>query len=189
VPDGVEITVENVPRSPEQLEKLKEIIAQAVGLNLERNDRISIESLPFETREIEEPKQQEVTPIQEVERYSNYILMFLALGAALFVLKGLLKRLKNEKIMIGSLNYNDESFNDLSPSLAGASGKGSLGSGGQNQLQKQKRNILESGNIEDEITDEAQEKQMKHNKIVNYVSKNPSEAAKLINSWLRDDEY
>ena len=45
------------------------------------------------------------------------------------------------------------------------------------------------GDIEDEISDEAVMKKMKQDKITNYVSKNPSEAAKLINSWLKEDEY
>ena len=30
---------------------------------------------------------------------------------------------------------------------------------------------------------------MKQDKITNYVSKNPAEAAKLINSWLKENEY
>jgi flagellar M-ring protein FliF len=32
-------------------------------------------------------------------------------------------------------------------------------------------------------------KKMKQDKIINYVGKNPAEAAKLINSWLKEDEY
>ncbi|MCW8849271.1 MAG: hypothetical protein OQJ81_04770, partial [Melioribacteraceae bacterium] len=62
----------------------------------------------------------------------------------------------------------------------------------QLSMQKNKRNkkpLFEMGDIEDEITDEAVMKKMKQDKITNYVGKNPSEAAKLINSWLKEDEY
>jgi len=48
---------------------------------------------------------------------------------------------------------------------------------------------LDVGDIEDEITDEAQQKKMRQDRIINYVAKNPAEAAKLINSWLREDEF
>ena len=47
----------------------------------------------------------------------NYLLLFLAIGGALFVLKGLLKKLKDEKIMIGTVGaggYSDQSFDALS---------------------------------------------------------------------------
>ena len=54
---------------------------------------------------------------------------------------------------------------------------------------KPRKKLLDVGDIEDEITDEAQQRKVVQDKIVNYVAKNPSEAAKLINSWLREDEY
>ena len=39
-----------------------------------------------------------------------------------------------------------------------------------------------------EISDEALMKKHQSEKIANYVQKNPVEAAKLINSWLKEDE-
>lgn len=48
---------------------------------------------------------------------------------------------------------------------------------------------MEVGNIEDEISEEAISKKVRKEKIANYVEKNPIEAAKLINSWLREDNY
>ena len=52
-----------------------------------------------------------------------------------------------------------------------------------------RRNLLPLGDLEDEISDEATQKRIQHDKIVNYVSKNPVDAAKLINVWLHEDEF
>ena len=79
--------------------------------------------------------------------------------------------------------YSDKTFDSISKAPVWNPGS---------SLQKTKKNrksLFEMGDIEDEITDEAVMKKMKQDKITNYVSKNPSEAAKLINSWLKEDEY
>ncbi len=186
-----EITTDNVtetisePRTDAQLKQLEEIITQSVGLDPSRKDQISIVSIPFETQFIEEPMQEEVSPLDDVQKWSNLILIVFAIGASLFVIKGLMKRLKNEKIIIGTVNYRDDSFGDLTPSLSTGSGSGSM----QQLNNKPRKKMLDIGDIEDEITDEAQQRKAVQDKIVHYVAKNPGEAAKLINSWLREDEY
>jgi flagellar M-ring protein FliF len=113
------------------------------------------------------------------------------LGSA-FILKGLLAKLKEEKIMIGPVgatggggSYNDYSFDSLAADAPTWEPGTSLNQSKRNK----KKTVFEMGDIEDEISDEAVMKKMKQDKIVNYVSKNPSEAAKLINSWLKEDEY
>ncbi len=179
------------PRSDAQLQKIEQIVKSAVGYDANRKDDISVVSIPFENQKtvIKEAPQKK-SPLDDVERFSNLILIFVAIGASLFVLKGLMKRLKNEKIIIGTLGggnveYNDPSFNDLTPSLPGGGSMGQLSGGSSNR----KRPLLSVGDLEDEITDEALKKKARQEKITNYVTKNPTDAAKLINSWLREDEY
>jgi flagellar M-ring protein FliF len=105
----------------------------------------------------------------------------------MFVMKSLLGRLKNEKILIGSVGgYGGAG--DLPELSASASPEIEI-SNKPVLLKKKKKGPLSIGDIEDEITDEAAQKLVQQEKIVNYVSKNPSEAAKLINSWLHEDEY
>jgi flagellar M-ring protein FliF len=50
------------------------------------------------------------------------------------------------------------------------------------------KKLLPLGDIEDEISEEAVSKMNRQEKIINYVSKNPLEASKLINAWLHEDE-
>ncbi len=198
--DVTETVVE--PRDQQQLQQLEQIIRRAVGIDDTRNDEISIISIPFETQFAKPIPTVEKSPFDDVKEWSNFLLIFIAIGASMFVLKGLMKKLKEEKIVIGTLggagggNFNDNSFNDLNASLATPSiSTEALGGGGgempklQSTMSKRKKQILQIGDLEDEITDEAQEKKVQRDKITNYVSKKPSEAAKLINSWLREDEY
>lgn len=100
-----------------------------------------------------------------------------------------MNRLKNEKIMIGTVNYSDNSFNDLMPSLPSGNFNSAPSSMQLPSPLSKKKPILQIGDLEDEITDEAMRKKAQHDKIMNYVQKKPSEAAKLINSWLREDEF
>jgi len=185
VDNGGTTELVNEPRSDEQLQQLELLLRQSVGIDDTRNDIISIVSIPFETNHYED----EFTSgpsVDNIGQYINYLLILLGIGGAIYVLKGLLKKLKNEKIMIGTVGaggYSDKSFESISDVPIWEPGS---------SLQKSKRTkkpIIEMGDIEDEITDEAVMKKMKQDKITNYVGKNPSEAAKLINSWLKEDEY
>ena len=178
------------PRTDAQLQKIEQIVKSAVGYDANRKDEISVVSIPFENQKtVIQEVPPEKSPLDDIGRFSNLILIFVAIGASLFVLKGLMKRLKNEKIIIGTLgdgtNYNDPSFNDLAPSLPGGGTMGQISNGGSTR----KKALLSVGDLEDEITDEALKKKARQEKITNYVTKNPTDAAKLINSWLREDEY
>jgi len=178
------------PRSDAQLQKIEQIVKSAVGYDVNRKDEISVVSIPFENqKQVIEEVPEESSPFDDVERFSNLILIFVAIGSSLFVLKGLMKRLKNEKIIIGTMgggaNLGNQGFGELSPSLPAGSSMVKLpSSSGQ-----RKKALLSVGDLEDEITDEALKKKARQEKITNYVTKNPMDAAKLINSWLREDEY
>ena len=189
VQNGETTELVNEPRTEEQLQQLELLLRQSVGIDDTRNDEISIVSIPFETNKYDVVDGMSGGPsMDNIGEYINYILLLLAIGGAIFVLKGLLKKLKEEKIMIGTVGggnvYSDQSFDAIGNAPVWEPGS---------SLQKSKRTkkpLFEMGDIEDEITDEAVMKKMKQDKITNYVGKNPSEAAKLINSWLKeDDEY
>lgn len=177
------------PRSREQLQKLEQIVRQAVGIDNSRQDQISLVSIPFETNFVDETPVEEESTLTNIQDWSNFILIFFAIGASFFVLKGLMNRLKNEKIMIGTVNYSDNSFNDLMPSLPSGNFNSAPNTIQLQSALSKKKPILQIGDLEDEITDEAMRKKAQHDKIMNYVQKKPSEAAKLINSWLREDEF
>ena len=196
--DATKTVVE--PRSDEELNKLKTIIMQAVGYDQTRNDEISIVSVPFENQMTDNTQVVETSPLGNMEELSRLITMVIAIIASMLVLKSLFKKLKNEKIEIAALGpgFVDNSLGELMPSF-GASGSARVIGGGKEavpaingikrkSLAERKAALLESsGDIEEEISDEALEKKVRREKIANYVEKNPAEAAKLINAWLRED--
>ncbi len=173
------------PRSKEQMNKLQEIIKNAVGIDPSRKDQFSIVNIPFETKGLDNVQVAEPGgAVDNVNKWINPLIMIIAIVASIFLLKGLMKRLKNQKILIGTFAGNDNlQLNNYSPSeLAGGTRAPQI----NNPVKK--KNLLPLGDLEDEISDEAAHKRMQHDKIVNYVSKNPVDAAKLINVWLHEDE-
>jgi len=201
--DGTNKT-EVVARPESELQKLKNIVVTAVGYDANRNDEVSIVSIPFENQLQPQEEVQQASPLGDMNEISKLVMMLVGFIASMLILKGLLKKLKNEKIIVGSLgmgggDFVDNSLTELAPSLAGNIGGSTtslLGSSNSESpaelppaAKKRKQALMEVGNIEDEISEEAISKKVRKEKIANYVEKNPIEAAKLINSWLREDNY
>lgn len=186
VKEGGETKTVMEPRSEEQMKKLEQIISQAVGVNPTRNDQISVVSMQFENQNNNEAPAGGSS--FKFEQISNLIIAVVGILAAMMILKSLLKRLKNEKIIIGTVNYKDED-SDLAFAVPGTGSYSEPGGGPVSAPKPKRQPLIEVGDINDEITNEALEKKARQDKIVNYVQKNPVEAAKLINLWLREDEY
>lgn len=188
VKKGEEVQIKYEMRSDEQLRQLGEVIKNSIGIDETRKDQFSIQCIPFEPKLNE--KEEEVSPLENIDQYSNILLVLVAIGASMFVLKGLLNRLKNEKIVIGTVGQlSDGGFADtdlLPPAQQSAPEQSSKPVA---IAPKKKRQPLAVGDIEDEITEEAAQKLVQHEKIMNYVAKNPADAAKLINAWLHEEEY
>lgn len=181
--DKTEIVYE--PRPPEQLKKLEELVKNAVGIDPNRNDQFSLVSIPFEVKTNEDLSfEDKNSVIPNADELTNVIFMLVAIIASIFVLKSLMKKLKTEKIVIGTINTGD--YNTVSSSSA-------LPQKAETNLMNQlaaskKRPLIPVGDLEDEISDEALLKRNQQEKIINYVTKNPAEAAKLINAWMHEYE-
>ncbi len=188
------------PRPKEQLQQIEQLIRQSVGIDEQRNDRISVVSIPFENQ-FEKPEVIEEAPLGDINKIMNIVFAIVGLMAAMFILKQLMSKLRNEPILIGPVSpgmsaslYEDQAMPEFMPTpgqtiASPPMPNASLNNAMQQQVAKKRREMIQVGDIEDEITDEAVRKKMEQEKIVNYVSKNPQDAAKLINSWLREDEY
>jgi len=204
--DGEMVSV-YTPRPQTQIRKLERIIRNAVGFDAQRNDQFSIVNIPFETKlyemnEINTPMQG--TPIYEdYNKITNLIFIFFAIGASIFLVKKLLGKVQSEKLLSGQVSG--------SPKLAFQGAGNSQGNqdffekGNQPQLEMNNDNKSRQeakqlsgskkpqyqplGSIEEEISGDAIQKKEKHDKIANYVSENPLDAAKLIHAWLYEDEY
>lgn len=182
--EATEIVFE--PRSPEQLRKLEEIVKNAVGVNATRNDQFSLVSIPFEVKPLEDTSMDEkISGLPNPDEWISLVFIVFAIVASLLVLKSLMKKLKTEKIVIGTFNPGDLA---VAPSAPSFQPRVETSSPPPPQINYPKKRQLPIGDIEDEISDEALMKKNQQDKIVNYVSKNPMDAAKLINAWMHEDE-
>ncbi len=179
--DQTEIIFE--PRSSEQIKKLEELIKNTVGLDPERNDQISIVNLPFQTTPASEFIEETTPWFEDANGISNLLLVIIAIAGAMFLLRGIMSKLKNEQIFIGNVNQEYA----LQPEMPNVITSRKKAPQILNEMRK-KKDLLPLGDIEDEISDDAINKKNRQEKISNYVSKNPTEAAKLINAWLHEDE-
>ncbi|HEX2960365.1 MAG: flagellar basal-body MS-ring/collar protein FliF [Bacteroidota bacterium] len=178
--ENTEIVYE--PRSDDQMKKLENIIKNSIGIDSTRKDQFSIVSIPFETKMGDDTKGGS-SIFDNMDKWTNLLLIFVAVGASMFILKGLLNKIKNERIIIGTVGESADVQLLEMPSVEAPQ------TGNQPALLKKKKAPAAIGDIEDEITEDAAQKLVQQEKIANYVAKNPADAAKLINSWLHEDEY
>lgn len=181
--DAIETVLE--PRSTEQMIKLETIIKNAVGIDLERGDQISLVNIPFETKEIGDLEFTEPSGTNDMDKIIKYILILAAIIASIFLLKGIMGKLKTEKLMLPGESAGELNMHTLSRAQHNA-----FESEIDNNLNvRRNRDFMHEGDLEDEITDDAMRKKAQQEKISSYVSKNPEDAARLINSWLHESEF
>ena len=193
VKKGKKVTYVYKPRSEEELQKLAGIVKNAIGYEAERGDQFSLENIAFEPQlhedqVVEKLPQPGFFSQRNMDKLINLGIIIFAIIASLFVLKGLLKKVNEEKALVGEVTSGAQ------PALAGPGGSvlNELNNIQQELSQisaPKKKKVLPMNDLEDEITDEAAMKKYQHEKIANYVAQNPMDAAKLINSWLHEDEY
>jgi flagellar M-ring protein FliF len=180
------------PRPQDQMKKLEEIVKNAVGVDPKRNDQFSIVNLSFETKPLDDGKNENGNGFfDNVNKFSNVILILVAIGASIFILRSLMLRVKKERLLMdGETEQPEIAGGTLA--IEGASSVEGVENGVAPQLLQpppKKPPMLPVGNIEDEISEEAIEKQQQQEKIINYIQKNPADTAKLINAWLHEDEF
>lgn len=189
VQNGDKTEIVSEPRSPEQIKKLEDLVKNAVGIDPQRNDQFSIVNIPFEPKVDETITEAGMSALPNANEYINLVFILVAIVSSLFVLKSLMKRLKNEKIVIGTVSSGSYAYaGESSGALTSGAGESKGSTPHMISGHKKKKMMLPMGDIEDEISEEALAKKNQQDRIVNYVTKNPMDAAKLINAWMHEDE-
>ncbi len=191
--DGKQV-IEYSPRSPEQIRKIEELLRGALGIDNNRNDLLSIVNIPFETKPVdEEINAQPTSFFDDKNEIINLVLIIIAIAGSILLLRNITGKIKAGKIHIGTvgserlpqagdfpigkLDTREKPQTELT-----AAGKSTL-------LEiKKKKNQLPIGDLEEEITVEAMNREHQIEKINNYIVKNPADASKLINTWLYENE-
>lgn len=193
--DGKQV-VEYTPRSPEQIRKIEELLKGALGINEQRNDVISIVNIPFETKPIDDELGNQPTSFfDDKNEIINLVLIILAIAGSILLLKNLTGRLKSDKVHIGTVDSErlGKGAGDIALGRLDTKEKPQteLSAAEKNTLLeiKKKRGQLPIGDLEEEISIEAINRENQIEKIKNYIMKNPADASKLINTWLYENEW
>jgi flagellar M-ring protein FliF len=181
--DVVETVYE--PRTPQQIQKLENIIKNAVGIDLERGDRISLVNIQFENNNMGELEITEPGGTNSMDKIIDLVLIIAAIVGAIILLKGIMSKIKNEKFIHNAV----EPERRINQQFRVPQAAPAVNNFQNNISYKRNRELFDPGDLEDEITDEAMIKKSQQDKIGSYVSKNPEDAARLINTWLHEDEF
>ncbi len=164
--DGVK-NVEYKGRTPEEMDRLTEIVKSSVGFNPSRNDDISVVNMPFDTMN----EQLLVTDEQSPQQWNDIavkVILVLAMGAAIFIIRSLLNRLKFKVIEPEDVVWGNKISGEL----------------GQGTPQSKKIHLP---SMEDEVPIEVALKTERRIQIQEYVKKQPDEASRLIKVWLSEE--
>lgn len=169
--DSGEVTRSTRPRDPEELQKLEGLVSAAVGFDPDRGDQLTVENIAFETPDFEEP----VPPStwQTVRTWSPQIIdaarivavIVLGLVAFFFVLRPMTSRLV---VALPSAN--------AVPALP-------------DQLPRTVQDL--EGDLEaelDSVTGTHRKMPILTKRLTEMTSKSPENAARLLRTWLADEE-
>jgi len=162
--DGEKVT-EMIPRSPQEMDQLTDLVRKAVGFTALRNDEVSVTNLTFGTHVEEQDFVYKPTPFSDWTQHKEEFFLVLAMIGAVFVLRSLLNRLRT-RIDLPTVE------NDI-PNLPG-------------QLAP-KRAPIHLPSPEDEISTEALLRNERRKRVVEYVRQKPVESSRLLKVWLAEE--
>jgi len=171
--------VKYIPRSPEELDQLGNLVRTAIGFQPERGDQFSVVNVDFSLPALED----ELLEMDKPNLWDNWydliekIFLFLAIISSMLIMRSLFSHVKkrNEEIkeQIVALQQGFQ-FNQLA-------------------LPSQERQQLSEGKEENQIIESSDffkslpASDPLNAKLRSYVSENPEEAAKLIKVWLLEE--
>jgi flagellar M-ring protein FliF len=167
-------------RTPEELKEIETLAAASIGLNPQRGDTIAVEEMPFQQLQVKPPQPPKglqkfapmLKPYSGVAHYLGILLIFLMVY--LLILKPIVRQVVAS--MAGS------SVQEMAgPQLELAGPGGSLGPG---QIAGALPDGTRSG--DDQEKDEHQGVRALRDIAIDSVEKQPAEASKIIESWIRE---
>lgn len=194
--DGKKVT-QYTPRSPEELQKLTQIVRNAIGYDPERNDQVSVVNLPFDTNLLEEPEE---TPSFSLPK-GNLVIgitALLALIAALWALWRLVMapplRRRIEEIFVppsdGQLQLAPSGIELSAQPLPASPPPAQLEEHREpspyDELRQRVRAKLDAAGAEGLTEEQLLVEEMKE-RIAEFIRQNNPEAIKLIQSMINQD--
>ncbi|MBZ0264424.1 flagellar M-ring protein FliF [bacterium] len=168
--DG-ETTVQYVPRSADELQKITQAVRNALGYSEVRGDEVSIVNIPFQSDQLEEQKADWLRFLQD-DWYS--LVQKLLFGLAIIGLLMYIRRLLSKSAEATRITYRRE----LSQLPKPQPSAGAL---------PEPEESLALPDPEAEVSETAVKASRLQKQILDYVEEKPEVAAKLLRTWLTDE--
>ncbi len=167
-------------RTPEEMKDIEALAAASIGLNTERGDSLAVEEMPFHEIQVKTPQPPKglqkymplLKPYSGLAHYAGILLLFLMVY--LLILKPVIRQ-----VLTSLANSSVQMTADQTLELAGA---GATMTGGQiaGALTEGKQSGLE------EAAEDAYGIRALRETAVQRVEKQPNEASRIIESWIRE---
>ncbi len=161
-------TTENVPRPKEDMDKMTDLVKQAVGFNPQRNDEITVTNLSFGTPLQEQDfVYKQSPPLSDYNDIIQKVFLVVVMGGGVVLIRSLLARLR--------VNVGNKSDLFSNATVVAAA-----------EL-KRKRESIQLPPAEDEISEEALMRAEKRRQVTEYIKDKPTETSRLLKVWLAED--
>ncbi|HXX65360.1 MAG TPA: flagellar M-ring protein FliF C-terminal domain-containing protein, partial [Bacteroidota bacterium] len=160
-------TTENVPRQPDEMNKMTDLVKRAVGFNALRNDEVTVTNLSFGTPLPEQDFVYRQTPLTDYNDIIQKIFLVAVMASGVIIIRSLLKRFR---VHVGGRELAFASAgDDRAPEL------------------QARREAIRIPSPEEEITEEALIRSEKRKRITEYIKEKPGETSRLLKVWLAEE--
>lgn len=163
----------NVPRPDEEIQKITQMVKNAVGFNQERNDQIEVQQLAFDRTMIERETKL-MASLEDRQNLMGYIKFGLGIGGAalfLFVLRGLMKKFGIDDYI---KQQRELLLQETMTTLGEATNEGG-------EERKQIR-LKEGSRVQQEFNEK-----IKH-EVTEFTQKEDERAATILRYWMLEEE-
>jgi len=161
-------TTETAPRPKEEMDKMTDLVRQAVGFNPQRNDEVTVTNLSFGTPLQEQDfVYRQAPPLSDYNDIIGKVFLVAAMAGGVILIRSLLGRLRV------SVGRTGGTYVDATETAAA-------------ELKRHKE-AIRLPSPEDEISEEAMIRTEKRRLISEYIKDKPSEASRLMKVWLAED--
>ncbi|GAB4364507.1 MAG: flagellar basal-body MS-ring/collar protein FliF [Calditrichia bacterium] len=179
--DDGSVSVQYIPRSPEEMELLADLVRKAVGFQPDRGDQISVVNVDFSVPSGGNLLDTEETPLwNNLYEVIEKVFLFLAIIAAMLIMRSLFSqvRKRNEEIQM-QIKFLKQEFSrpELTAGLGEKSKPGQISSPTNQPEVVSAENFFKSIPTSDPLSSSMQA----------YVKEKPDETARLIKVWLTDE--
>jgi flagellar M-ring protein FliF len=159
-------TTELVPRNPDEMGKLTDLVKKSVGFDAQRNDEVSVTNLSFGVNTNEQDFVYKQSPGIDWYTWISRGILFVAMAGGVLLLRSILGRIKFRM-----------------PTVS-VDGNGALD---QATAALKSRHVPELPPVEDEISETALLRSQRRDRVTTYIREKPSETSRLLKVWLAED--